>query len=326
MPQNNNLKPVELPMEIRFGKQPKTDIKVLEDTLRAKLVDGPTEESLLSYIPGYVNATWAENPDEYETYSDEKKFSSIVKMFKGKTLPSALETIKFTFLIDGITLQEVTHIIRHRTASFSAVCTGDRFMYYDDVFVPESIKNSDEFYERYKKLAEESKQLYVDMVNSKDISLMDARYAMPRSSSQAYYMSISYKDLIGFIRQRIDRAIQPKSDNILAYQMWLEVCKQIPMLAALDLVDFNAPSWFFINTSRTGHSTNLYLPEEHNDKFEWNENDFIYQKTREELIGTNEDAVSTFEDKLNYYIEEVNKIKENYLKNHPHKEILQMYS
>ena len=118
----------------------------------------------------------------------------------------------------------------------------------------------------------------------------------------------------------------PDLDNILAYQMWLEVCKQIPMLAALDLVDFNAPSWFFINTSRTGHSTNLYLPEEHNDKFEWNENDFIYQKTREELIGTNEDAVSTFEDKLKYYTEEVNKIKENYLKNHPHKEILQMYS
>lgn len=32
------------------------------------------------------------------------------------------------------------------------------------------------------------------MVDSKDISLMDARYVMTRSSSQAYYISISYKD------------------------------------------------------------------------------------------------------------------------------------
>ena len=326
MPKNNNLTPVKLPMPIRFGEKPVTEMKVLEDELKVTLVDGPTEEQLLKYIPGYVNATWSEDITEYERYSKEKKFDSIVKMFKGKTLPSALETIRFTFTIDGMALQEVTHMIRHRTASFSAVCTGDRFMYNDDVLVPEAIKNSDEFYKRYVELAEKSKELYTDMVDSKEISLMDARYAMPRSSRQTYYMSMNYKDLIAFIRQRIDRAIQPKSDNIIAYQMWLEVCKQIPMLAALNLVDFNSPSWFFINTSRTGHSTNLYLPEEQNDKFEWNEEDFIYQKEREELIGTNEDAKSTFMEKLNYYTEEVEKIKNDYLKDHPYEEILRLYS
>lgn len=326
MPKNNQLTPVKLPMPIRFGHEPKTDVKVLEDSLKVTLVDGPTESSLLQYIPGYVNATWAENPSEYKDYSDHHKYESIIKMFKGKTLPSALETIKFTFLIEGMTLQEVTHIIRHRTASFSAVCTGDRFMYNDDVFVPEAIKQSDEFYERFKALAEENKKLYVDMVNSKEISLMDARYAMPRSSSQAYYMSLSYKDLIGFIKQRIDRAIQPKSDNLIAYQMWLEICKKIPLLSALDIVDFNAPSWFFINTSRTGHSTNLYLPEEQNDKFEWNENDFIYQKNREELIGTNENATSTFIEKLNYYTEQIEKIRKNYESKFPFEDLLRLYS
>lgn len=325
MPKNNSLTPVQLPMPIRFNKPAKTGVKVLEDELKVTLVDSPTEEQLLNYIPGYVNATWAEDITERERYSEHKKFDSIVKMFKGKTLPSALETIRFTFIIDGMSLQEVTHIIRHRTASFSAVCTGDRFMHEDDVFVPEAIQQSDEFYKRYVELAEQSKQLYVDMVDSKEVSLMDARYAMPRSSRQTYYMSMNYKDLLSFIRQRIDRAIQPKSDNIIAYQMWLEVCKKIPMLAALDLVDFNAPSWFFINTSRTGHSTNLYLPESHNDKFEWNENDFIYQKEREELIGTNEDASSTFMEKLEYYTNEVEKIKSAYLKDHPYIDILEAY-
>lgn len=326
MPKNNNLNPVKLPMEIRFGHEPKTDIKVLENSLKVTLVDSPTEESLLQYIPGYVNATWAENPSEYKDYTDRHKYESVIKMFKGKTLPSALETIKFTFLIEGMTLQEVTHIIRHRTASFSAVCTGDRFMYNDDVFVPEAIQQSSEFYERFKTLAEESKKLYTDMVNSKEISLMDARYAMPRSSSQSYYMSLSYKDLIGFIKQRIDRAIQPKSDNLIAYQMWLEICKKIPLLAALDIVDFNAPSWFFINTSRTGHSTNLYLPEEQNDKFEWNENDFIYQKRREDLKGTDENAKSTFVEKLNYYTDQIEKIKKDYEEKFPFEDLLRLYA
>lgn len=120
--------------------------------------------------------------------------------------------MKFTFLVDGMTLQEVTHILRHRTATFSAVCTGDRFMHFDDVIVPESIVNSKEFYERYHEIALAAKQLYVEMIDSKEISLMDARYALPKGTRQTYYMTISYKDLLGVIFQRIDRAIQPKGN------------------------------------------------------------------------------------------------------------------
>lgn len=315
MPKNNNLKPVQLPMDIRFNVEPETEFKTLEDSIDVQLMDAPTEEELLSYIPQYVNATWAENPYEFKNYSDEYKKMSIVKMLKGKTLPSALETIRFTFMITGITLQEVTHLLRHRTASFSAVCTGDRFMHFDDVIMPESIANSPEFAERYKKLAEDSKKLYADMIDTKEISLMDARYALPKSTNQTYYMSMNYKDLVGFIKQRIDRAIQPKADNIMAYQMWLAICKQLPIIAAADVINFNEPSWFFINTSRTGSSTNLYIPEEHNDKFEWNEDDFIYKVNREELSGTN--GKSTFNNKLNYYTDELEKVKEKYLLDNP---------
>src|SRR5699024_10200805 len=157
--------------------------------------------------------------------------------------------------------------------------------------------------------------LYADMIDTKEISLMDARYALPKSTNQTYYMSMNYKDLVGFIKQRTDRAIQPKADNIMAYQMWLAVCKQLPIIAAADVVNFNEPSWFFINTSRSGHSTNLYIPEEHNDKFDWNEEDFIYKAQREELSGT--DGKSTFNNKLNYYTNELEKVKENYLLDNP---------
>lgn len=316
MPKNNNLNAVQLPMDIRFDVEPETEFKVLEDSLQVTLVDAPTEEQLLSYIPQYVNATWAENAFEYKDYTDEHKKMSVVKMLKGKTLPSALETIRFTFMITGITLQEVTHILRHRQGSFSAVCTGDRFMHFDDVIMPESIANSPEFAERYKQLAIESKKLYADMIDTKEISLMDARYALPKSTNQTYYMSMNYKDLVGFIKQRIDQAIQPASDNIMAYQMWNAVCKQLPIVSLAEVVDYEMPSWFFINTARSGNSTNLYLPAPHNDKFEWNEDDFIYKKQRYELSGTN-GKPSTFSNKLNSYIKELNEIKAEYEKNNP---------
>jgi thymidylate synthase (FAD) len=54
------------------------------------------------------------------------------------------------------------------------------------------------------------------------------------------------------------------------------------------------PSNYYINTARTGKATNLYQPDEDSDKFEWNENDFIYNCTRDKLNGTNKDAKNLF--------------------------------
>lgn len=316
MPENNHLTPVELPMPIRFGEEGKTDVKILEEELKVTLIDGPDMEQLLSYIPPFVQATWAEEDTIGMNMTHKKRLESIVKMFIGKTLPGALETFRFTFLIEGMALQEVTHILRHRNATFSAVCTGDRFMYNDDVLIPESIANSPEFKERYIELAKKSKELYVDMVNSKQISLMDARYALHKSSEQKYFMSINFKDMLGFIRQRIDRAIQPKGSNLIAYDMWLEVCNRIPLMAYLDLVNLDQPSFFFIKTARSGHSTNLYLPEPHNDKFEYNKDDFIYNVTRPEINGTTS-TYNFFEERLDNARQELKDLKQHFIDTTP---------
>lgn len=315
MPVNANLPITPLPMKVRFGQQEaNTKINILEEALKVELVDGPSMEQMMSFIPGFVNATWSD--DIHQEFDYRKKASSVLKMFIGQTLPGALETIRFTFRVSGMTLQEVTHILRHRTATFSAVCTGDRFMYDDDVQIPEAIANSPEFEERYIELAKAGKQLYVDMVDSKDISMMDARYAMPKSSNQQYYISMNYKDLLGFVRQRTDRAIQPKGSNLIAYQMWNEAAKSLPILAFLDLVNYEQPSMFFIKTARSGHSTNLYLPEPQNDKFEYREEDFIYQKTRPELNGST-DKYHVFDDKLKFYTQELSDIKSKFAFENP---------
>jgi thymidylate synthase (FAD) len=68
--------------------------------------------------------------------------------------------------------------------------------------------------------------------------------------------------------------------------MWLLVCKAYP-IAHLNIIDFEMPSFHYIKNARNGHATNLYYPEANSDKFEWNENDFIYQGYRDEINGTN---------------------------------------
>lgn len=341
MPKNNNLQPTELPMAIRFDEKPTTKFKNNLRSIDVELMSAPTMDELRSYLPQFITATWQEYGDKhYDNKISIKEKDEIIRdAFFGKALPTALETINLVFRISGISLQEVTHIIRYRQAAFSADCSGDKWWTHKDVLVPNSIEHSngpkdkddyfystgntihpDDFYARYKKIVEDAKQLYCDMIDSKKISIMDARYILPRCLDTFYYMRINLKDAIYFIKQRIDKQIQPEADNIIAYQMYCAILEQYPI--ANGLIDIHQPSYFYMKMARTGKATNLYYPDKDSDKFEWNENDFIYQNYRDEMNGTDEGAFNRFNLLLEYYedkikrIEAVNeeKLKEEYSK------------
>ena len=100
---------------------------------------------------------------------------------------------------------------------------------------------------------------------------------------------------MAFIKTRIDKQIQPTEDNLVAYYMWLELVRQYPMI--VDCIDIHTPARYYISTARTGTGTNLYWPDADSDEFEYNENDFLYQSTREDLNGT-EGGRNTFMEKI----------------------------
>lgn len=313
MPKNNSLKPAKLPMQIRFGEKPTTVFKNNLDAIKVELISAPTLEELRAYLPQFVEATWADSPDNAKSMSVEQKDMLIRDVFFGKTLPTALETINLVFKIDGISMQEVTHLLRYRTASFSADCSGDKWWTHKDALVPHSIQNStglnsyremaewgegqieaypDDFYQRYKDIVRQAKKLYADMIDSKKVSIMDARYILPRCLSTFYFMRINAKDLIHVIRQRIDKQIQPETDNVIAYRLYIELLKQYPLIKGL--IDIHATSSFYVSTARTGKATNLYFPDADSDKFEWNEEDFIYKCRRDQMNGTDKGAGNKF--------------------------------
>ena len=277
----------------RFGEKPTTEFKNNLDSIKVTLMQAPSMDDLRKYLPAFANATWSELPNDYDDLPDIEKDKYIREVFLGKTLPTALETINLNFRIEGISLQEVTHIIRYRNASFSADCSGDKWWTHKPALVPNSIQNSKEYYERYKKIVEDAKQLYCDMIDTKQISIMDARYILPRCLETFYYMTLSLKDALHFIRQRIDKQIQPETDNVIAYQMYCEILKKYPV--ANGIINVHAPSNFYINMARSGKATNLYFPDMDSDKFEWNENDFIYQCERNKMNGTDEGAKNYFD-------------------------------
>jgi thymidylate synthase (FAD) len=299
MPMNNSLQKIKKPVEFKEGPAT-TDFIEQITSIEVKLLNAPSIEDLMSYIPSFSLATWEDKPRNDYT-SDERK-QSIEDLFNGHLLPNAMETIGLTFLISNMDLIDVTHLLRHRSFSFSAHCTADRDMRNDSAMVKPSILFHKEFLERYIEITNAAKQLYADMVDSKDISILDARTILPRNLESHYYMKCNIKDVLGFIRQRLDRQIQPMSDNIIALKMWIEIVKKYPMIKSL--IDVDAKDQWYINTAPTGRNSNIYRPEEKNDTFEWNEQWFLYDKKRNEFLGS-----SLFESHYNSLLKELEEIK-----------------
>ena len=319
MPINNDLQPIELPMELKFGQPTSTTFENNLKALKVELVDGPTTDQARNVAWHYVKATWADLPNEIDPTiaNDAVKSKNLLDVLQFRALPTPMECLGFTFRLSGLSFQEVTHIIRHRAGSFAAQCTGDRDLRDDAAVIPESVENSPDFLERYKKIVEESKQLYAEMTDSKVVSMMDARMILPKCMTSFYYMRLNLKDLIGFVRQRQDRQIQPAADNILAAQMAIAACKAIPELTKV--FNFATPDIHYIKTFRVkegdkwiSRGTNLYWPEPKNDTFDYHPEDTIYQCKREELNGTHGTGEKVFTTMWNELMTEFNALKTNY--------------
>lgn len=279
MPINNDREPVKRLVSKKFD-EPASNFELVNNLkcINVSLLSCPTLDQLASFIPDYVLATWSDYPDEFtKNLTTKERYKIVSDTFHGKFLPTALETVGLTFRVDGLSYIDITHLLRHRTGSFSAQCTADRFLQSDTHCIPSSIENS-KYYEEYKELTTKCKELYTKMIKDKEISIMDARYILPRNSVSFYYVRFNIKDALGFIRQRIDRQIQPMSDNVLAYKMLSCLLDVYPFMH--DMVDIDIAPSHYMKTTMSPYSTGLHQPEEKWDSFEYNEEDFLYGRRK----------------------------------------------
>jgi thymidylate synthase (FAD) len=306
-------------MDLKFGEKSSTEFINNLRALNVELVDAPSVEQARNIAWHYVKATWADDPNEVDpsTAPIALKSKNLLDVMQFRALPTPMECLGFTFRLSGLSFQEVTHIIRHRAGSFAAQCTGDRDLRDDPAVIPESVENSPEYLERWKQHVLEAKKLYADMTDSKCVSMMDARMVLPKCLTSFYYMRLNLKDLIGFVRQRQDRQIQPAADNILAARMAIEACRAIPELT--QVFNFNTLDMHYIKTFRVkegdkwiSRGTNLYWPEPKNDTFDFHPEDTIYQAKREDLNGTHGEGDKIFTTMWADLMSEFDQLKNDY--------------
>jgi thymidylate synthase (FAD) len=305
MPINNEKQIREFPVQLKFGKKPENKFVNLLENINVSLVQFPEYDKIKNYAISFATATYEDEPFQFikkiskcDDYRERNKIKDLImhKIFSRELLPGTLETFRLNFKISGITIQEVTHILRYRKAVFSAECSGEKWWTDKTFCVPTSIQNSKEYYERYTKICKEATELYADMVDSEKIHLRDARYILPRATETFYFMSMNLGDAIGFINDRVDMQIQPEADNVLAYQMLLELLYAYPILVKTFGRDIlKRPAKFYVNSVDKTLGSCMFPPNEYNDKFEYNEKSFMYNKTRDKFNGTDSPDNKVFE-------------------------------
>lgn len=306
MPENKNIKVKEKPMKMCYDEKQETKFVNNLDSIKITLIDAPSLEELMNYLPEFTRATWNDEIDSTKFLNEKERLALVKDAFFGRTLPTAQETINLMWKIEGISLQEVTHILRYRNAKFSADCSAEKWWHKRNALIPNSIQNCEEIYDKIKKNIEEAKQLYCDLIDTRKVSIADARSILPRCLETFYFMGTTFKDVIHIIKQRIDRQIQPETDNIIAYQMYIELLKKYPVLN--NLIDVDAQDKIYLMS--VGKQEGMYIPEEKNDVFEWNKENFMYPMKRSEMIGTNENAEYYFDKKWKEVNEKIKAIEE----------------
>lgn len=232
--------------------------------IKVELLSAPSIEELNEWVPQFSCAAWGDKPASGETY-EALKDRAVDLVFDGKMLPTVLEGINLVFCVSGMDLTDATHLIRHRTLSFSAQALGDRDMRQDRLLCKESMYYNDRYNSRIQKLYRESLELYAEMLDRGDVHSFDARTILPRGMETYYYVRGNLKDILHFIDLRLDRHIHPQSDNVIALYMYEELCKIYPQLKGKYKADKVDKFYAMVATTDVGH--NIFPPNEDTEPY-----------------------------------------------------------
>ena len=108
MPQNKDLTPVNLPMDLKFGQECSTTWMNNLEALKVELIDHPTRAQAHNVAWQYVKATWADSAEDIgprgkttpQHWTDLSRNLEDVLCFRA--LPTPMECLGFTFKLSGL--------------------------------------------------------------------------------------------------------------------------------------------------------------------------------------------------------------------------------
>lgn len=308
MPHKEELEPKKHAFANRMGQLPLTRFKDYRKTISVKLIKHDDPAQMMKGTYKFAKATWADHPGVNENATPEQMQDAMDQMLGGKALGLGLETVNLMFEISGISHIDAQQITRQRIGvTFSAQCTGDRFLNHNDVLVEECIAKDEGLLKGFIDATLQTKLSYANMVDN-GISIQAARCILPRNIETFYYMNTNLMTLLFFYSKRIDDGSQTWQMNEISRQMEAAVVAVFPQLQ--QVFDKHKTSFKFQAKAgadrKNTFSTALYIPKV--DEYDYHKLDFLYQKTKEEMHYTG----TPIQDRFFWGTEEIS--EERYLK------------
>lgn len=218
-----------------MGTLPDQDPELITEFFRgcegitASLIDIPVNPYKTIYT--ISTSTWGKQIDKWDHTSPEGRFMVVKAALTGNTLPTALESVKFTFAIEGVSRSSFDQTARQRIgAGFGARGTRDN-NHRDAAFrIPEELWDDKELIEDLKKFFLHSKDVYDKILSRGNKSWQSARCVMPMGMVYGFSMTINLLALMGFCSRRMKFCEQ--EDTVATAWMLREAVKQeFPFLA-----------------------------------------------------------------------------------------------
>lgn len=214
---------------IKFLQQPKTKFKDNLNSVKVVLLDYPDAERLKKVFVNFSEGSWFEN--FYEQSTEEEKESAIHDLLSGNILGQGLEAAQFTFLVSGVDLNSSHAIVRTRIGICYLQQSGAiRDMRHDDILVPRAFTKYPKLLERYKQWCLEGKHIYSDLLETNNISITDARVALPRTIPVWINISCNLATLLQLYSKRSDTQEEYPNLNIMVEKMKELVLEKFPYM------------------------------------------------------------------------------------------------
>lgn len=181
--------------------------------IRVTVLSVPSREQYDSVM----TSLYAENKDIPDNgilyYNEYDIVYELKRCFLGGRQPQCLESLYFTFLVEGISLTTTHQLVRTRIgANFSQMSQRANDVSDSDFTVPETVMIKG-FYQEFKEKIEECRNLYKRMIES-GIPYQDARYIMNEGINSHIVLNYSYPTLLNTYKQRICNGSQWEINSV----------------------------------------------------------------------------------------------------------------
>ena len=298
----NNDEKLKSTFGIKRGQLPKTRFIDNIDAVKVKLLNWPDEERIKRHLIQFATGSWFEDFSKIATKDDYE--SALEELSQGKILAQGLEGVQFSFLVSGLSLHGSHAIVRTRIgAAYLQQSQAVRDLRHDDILVPRSYQKHAELLRQYKNIAISGKHLYIELLETDDIAITDARFSLLKTIPVWINISMSLPTILGVYSKRTDVTEEHPEMNRFAELLRLRIEEKFPWMHTYFRRDFNCIHRF------EGYRSNCVFKRDGGDILPpgSKENWHFHDKTKAELMIDGLQSIQT-----TYYISYSEVTKEEY--------------